>query len=261
VLVNPYSRQAFEPDKTAAFAVLASAMGLAWLAGLLAGREGSGAAPARERRWRGALCWAGLVGVSIVVSSALSIDPWSSWAGSYVRRQGAATEILLLAFFALVALRLTERRQWLRLAAVVVLTSVPICVYTLFQRFGSDPMPWAYALRVGATAGNPVFLAAYLALLAPLTLVLVVEQLRRRDHTPGGVLRLGLLLYVLAMQIASLLLTESRGPILALAVGALFMALAGTRLVESARLGARRSMKWARWAVVALGLTVTATLA
>jgi tetratricopeptide (TPR) repeat protein len=259
-VVNPYSRQAFEPDKTALFSVLVAAMGLVWLCALLPGRE-RGPAHRPEAPYRRAVLWAGWVGSSVAISSFLSIDPGRSWAGSYLRRQGALTELLLLLFFLLVARHLQERRQWLRAAAVMVVTSVPICVYTLFQRLGFDPVPWSYSLRVGATAGNPVFLGAYLALLPPVSVVLVVEQLRRPERDRWGTLRTGFLLYALALQVAALLLTESRGPILALAIGLLFMALAATRLVDATHPGRRRLLKRMRRAVVVCALIAAGTLA
>jgi hypothetical protein len=206
-----------------------------------------------------ALALAVPLSLSWVVSATLSIEPHRSWLGSYVRRQGAVTELTFIVFFLLVASHLRRREQWLRAAAVLVTGSVPLCVFAVFQSAGMDPMPWHGAHRVGSLAGNPVFLAAYLVLVIPVTAGLLATVLARRS-SPGW-LRPGVLAYALVLQAIALLLSGSRGPALALAVGLVFLGLATTRAFEGESPPSRaRRLRRLRQTLVAVTLLGAATL-
>ena len=73
------------------------------------------------------------------------------------------TEITYLAIFLLVAQGMRNLVQLERLISVLILTSVPVSLYTLAQHMGVDPISWLGNLQVRAIAmmGNPIFLAAY----------------------------------------------------------------------------------------------------
>ncbi|MDH7480586.1 MAG: O-antigen ligase family protein [Armatimonadota bacterium] len=111
--------------------------------------------------------------------------------------------------------------------SILALSSVIPCIYAIIQRFGLDPIMWAYPSyeRVLASFGNPTYFAAYLVLVIPITLLLYLDE--------ENALRRWGLLVLAGMQLACLLWTYSRGPwfglLLALAIGFGLPILLGTR--------------------------------
>ncbi|MDB5809346.1 MAG: hypothetical protein JWN94_1468 [Betaproteobacteria bacterium] len=152
-----------------------------------------------------------------VVSTCLSENAEVALFGGYYRREGLlAWGVYGAFFFAMLAWGRTPSR----IAAVIdvlLIASVVPAVYVLQQRFGLD----FYLLgtnelaRPGSTLGNPVFLAAYLAVLLPLTVMRCRQSRGRRSE-------LALWTMLAALQAAGLLATQSRGPLIA-AVAGVFM--------------------------------------
>lgn len=99
------------------------------------------------------------------------------------------------------------KREYLKwLFVLAVLSSVPPCVYGIFQHFRIDPISWIPSSneRILATFGNPTYFAAYLAFTIPVTFAAYLME-ERRD------LRFTYLI-ILAMQQICILWTYSRGP-------------------------------------------------
>ena len=74
------------------------------------------------------------------------------------------------------------RQQLERLITVILLTSLPISIYGIMQRYGVDPLVWIRGgtARVESTLGNPILIGAYLIMVVPLT----VWQLIRSFSPP-----------------------------------------------------------------------------
>ncbi len=255
---NPYSRQSFEPDKAVMLQVIALVMALAWLGKVAAGGRrwrpaaGDAAAAGDTRRSRFVRLFSAPLAVPVIVialttvaGTVLSVDRRLSWWGSYHRAQGATTELAYLAIFLLVLAHLRTRDQWRRVSFAVIVTSVPIAAYALLQVQGADPIPWArVSRRVGSTLGNPIFLGAYLvmaffvtlhALCASVGSVLAPRHGASRAEARAlrfDMLQAGVLLYVLLLQVAALVLSQSRGPMLGLLTGGYAFALIGLLLVR-----------------------------
>ncbi|MCY4093353.1 MAG: tetratricopeptide repeat protein [Caldilineaceae bacterium] len=211
--------------------------------------EGSGAQIAVGRGqlagwWRQPLLLPfALLIVSFAISTVLSISPSVSWWGSYHRLQGAYTFASYLTITVLTAAHLRHPSQLRRLQHTIVLTSLPIAIYGVIQHFGRDPLPWGedVTTRVAANAGNAIFLAAYLIMAFFLTLeravssfVFLLRQgsetveessetengpLPPPDYSLAGILAGGCYLFVLIVQLIAIFWTQSRGPMLGLAVG------------------------------------------
>ncbi|MDO8691561.1 MAG: tetratricopeptide repeat protein, partial [Dehalococcoidia bacterium] len=171
--------------------------------------------------------------VVYILATILSVDPAMSLWGSYVRLQGLVTNLAYLALFFLVADRLRTRAQLDRLISIIIITSIPICVYGLLQHLQLDPLPWGgdVTFRVTSTMGNAIFLAAYLIMVTPLTVArlvpAVLKLVRPKSGSPSvaeKVLVPGYVL-VLALQLVVVLFTKSRGPWLGLAAGLFFMVI------------------------------------
>ena len=234
---NPSSYHVFEPDKMLLLRSIAVVMALVWaIKGVgwwLAppskrDRTAEPAASSRLPRLGRTIATHPIVVIVLLflasygVSTVVSILPRISVWGYYSRLYGLYTVLsFLVIFFSMLAL-LRTRAQQRRLIATVILVSIPVAVYGLLQHGGIDPLKWdrPVAERVHSTMGNPVFLAAFLSMIVPLTLYRLVEARRERRAWLVGAYAV-----VLVLQGFCLLFTQSRGPILGLMVGLFFGAL------------------------------------
>ena len=198
--------------------------------------------------------WIGIVDVPVLafvllnlVALAFSTDRHQSLFGERLQHQGVLTTLLYVAFFYLARVLISDRQQMLRLFVAVAIGASAVASYAFIQKLGLDPIWNGYLPfgRVFSTIGQPNALAGYLVLAIPVTAVLAIEQKRT--------LRVAALA-ALALMIAALLLTYSRGGYLglALAVTVLIFGLREKITVSRAKLGA-----YAGAAFVVLVLTVT----
>jgi tetratricopeptide (TPR) repeat protein/O-antigen ligase len=195
---NVYSSRVFEPDKIALVRTIATLMVAAalihWGEGALR-KEG---APGREETQEaGGLAQALqiplvvpalLLALVYVLSTITSIVPRTSLWGSYQRLQGTYSTLSYLAIFFLMLIHLRRTAQLQRLLMTLVVSSVPISLYGLLQHYGLDPLPWGgdVTQRVAANMGNPIFVAAYIILIIPVTLGQILHTL---DEALDGVER------------------------------------------------------------------------
>jgi O-antigen ligase/tetratricopeptide (TPR) repeat protein len=166
------------------------------------------------------------------VSTALSIWPRGSFWGSYNRQQGTYTAICYIALFLVVLHSLRSRAQLERLTTMMVVASLPVCLFALVRPYRLGWEGWSDAFgggRVSASLGNPIFLGAYVAMVIPLTLSKVIsslEEILRGDQAGiPGVISMILHSFVLCAQVVTLVLTQSRGPLLALLLSLFVFAL------------------------------------
>ena len=219
---NIYSSRVFEPDKLIALRCIVLVMALAFFVRLFEGGRYSPVADNLGNRlgsiWREfradnplaiptlAFC------VILVVSTVASVSPGVSLWGSYQRLQGTYTSLTYVALFFLVAHGLRTKAQLDRLITVIILTTLPISLYGIAQHEKMDPLPWAgdVTSRVVGTMGNAIFLAAYLIMVAPLTVARLVDAIARLrsqelPRAPAGLRLIGTLVALLIVQNAFLL--------------------------------------------------------
>lgn len=238
LLFNSYSERGFEEDKLPFFrsiVILMTGAGLVWM--IERGRE---VLTENGRSiWRAPLIlpWGLMIGVYIL-STLFSIAPEVSFWGDYVRRQGTYTHLSYMLLFALIVLTLRSSRQIDRILTVMAITSFPVAGYGIIQHFGLDPVVWSgadFQSRVPSTAGNPIFMAAYLCMVAPLTLALTLDRMGKAlaVRTQSGsspryvascISALAYLL-LLIVQILAIAFSESRGPVVGLLAGLFVFAL------------------------------------
>ena len=169
--------------------------------------------------------------VLAVISTSLSDNPEVAIFGGYYRREGLlAWGVYGAFFFAMLA----YARRFDRIAGfldVLLLASVIPTVYAIQQRLGLDfyPLGARDLARPGATLGNPVFLAAYFGLLLPITAARCWQAHHRLSE-------FALWLSVAVMQLCGLLLTQARGPLLAVLVGAVLLACLVSALIRARRI-------------------------
>jgi len=234
---NIYSSRIFEPDKISLMRTLALVTLAAWLVKLVS-----------EGGWR----WerlqpeeptlkyilrmpmiAPVVGLAAVylVATIFSVTPSASLWGSYQRLQGTYTTFSYLVIFAALVGNLQKRTQVERLVTSIILTSLPIALYGILQRFKLDPIPWGgdVSVRIAANMGNSIFVAAYLIMVFPLTVGRIVESfdaiLREDQHLAGHVARSTLYVFTGAVQLVALYMSGSRGPTLGWMAGSFFLFL------------------------------------
>lgn len=247
---NTFSSRVFEPDKIHLVRSIALFIAAAWLVQLIDDAFGGG----RRLTWRGVLRTSRstplvlptlLLVVSYLVSNAISLVPRISFFGSYVRMQGTLTFLSYVVIFGAVLTHLRTRRQVNRILHAVIITSLPIAIYGIIQNAGLDPLPWGGDVqeRVAGNMGNAIFIAAYLIMAFFLTLERMINSvaslLRTPDSGLGDALRAGAYLFVLVVQVTTIVFSQSRGPQLGLLAGLYVFTMLGLLLL--ARWGAARA--------------------
>ncbi|MFZ6027451.1 MAG: tetratricopeptide repeat protein [Chloroflexota bacterium] len=232
---NVYSSRIFEPDKLTLLRSLALVVLGAWLLKVLF--EGgvrwetfAKGDSALKTLLRTPLVLP-VVGLVIVytLSTIFSIHPLVSLMGSYQRLQGTYTTFSYLVIFAAMAVNMRRRVQVERFVSALILTSLPISLYGILQRYQIDPVPWAgdVTTRVASNMGNAIFVAAYLIMVSPFTLVRIVESfaaiLKEQEGVFVHVARATVYVFIAALQLIALYLSQSRGPWLGWMAGAFFL--------------------------------------
>src|SRR5262245_61029272 len=161
---NIYSSRVFEPDKIALVRSLALITGAAWLIKLLSEGGPRFTIPLPASRYgpiagfyRLPLVVPVLAVVAIyIISTIFSVSPHATVYGSYQRMQGTFSTFSYIVLFAAIAANLRRRAQVERIITTVILTSLPISVYGLLQRFQRDPLPWGgdTVSRITGNMGN-----------------------------------------------------------------------------------------------------------
>ncbi len=226
---NIHSDRVFEPDKLTLLRSIALLMSAAWLVKFV-NEEGW-----RQLDW---LRWKSedsvwkrpfvlpvfLLVMVYFLSTLVSITPQVSWAGSYQRLQGTYTTLSYIVIFALLAATMRTREQVQRAVTAVILASIPISFYGILQRFELDPLPWGgdTQRRIAGHMGNAIFIAAYLIMALPLTLARIIDAftniLEDAELSAADVIRASIYIFAMALQLAAIYWTSSRGPWLGLAV-------------------------------------------
>ncbi|MFT7624847.1 MAG: hypothetical protein ACI9WU_004037, partial [Myxococcota bacterium] len=176
---------------------------------------------------------------ALAASTALAVAPSAAIYGSYLRQEGALTELAWLTIFGATAIVARQPRRALRLVRTLVMASVPVAGYALMQALITDPrIPIAASGRPGGTIGSPLMMAGFLVAVIPLTLVLATTAIReaRRTRSRADRAAAGAYALILVVQSTAVILSGSRGPLLGLLGGAAFVLLAAS-LVRRSRAG------------------------
>ncbi len=226
---NIYSARTFEPDKITLLRAIVSVMIVAWIISVVeqgvATTDGPSLSLAdRFRQWLKIPLFLPtfLLVVVYIVSTIFSLAPRVSLWGSYQRMQGTYSFLSYLVVFALMAGNLRTRDQVDRLVTIIIISSIPVSLYGIVQRYGLDPLPWAgnVTRRVASNMGNAIFVASYLIMIVPLTLTRLVESMTaiitEEEASWGHTILSAIYIFVLAVQILTIAFSGSRGPMLGL---------------------------------------------
>jgi O-antigen ligase/Flp pilus assembly protein TadD len=217
--INLASLRIFEEEKAlllrAAALVAVAAMAASW-------RTSTTRVP-----WRHPIVLAFGAWLSVLMcAAAFAIAPYDAWFGAYARQHGTASWLALAVLF-LAACdigRSAAGRD--RIVAAVALGSIWPSLYALMQAASLDPVTWTDTIpgRAGSTSGNPILLGGYLAVAIP--------------FTAAAAWRWRPLALCLLLQIAALVATGSRGPLLAAGAAAAIAAVTLLYTPSRARLAA-----------------------
>jgi tetratricopeptide (TPR) repeat protein len=224
VFFNVYSSRIFEPDKLTLLRTLALVILAAWLVKLVeeGGIHWERIKPGKPRL-RSFLeiplvipvfCLA----LMYLVATLFSVTRYTSLWGSYQRLQGTYTTFSYLVVFACMAMNLRRRAQVERLVGAVIISSLPVSLYGILQRYKIDPIPWGgdTSYRIASNLGNSIFVAAYLIMVFPLTLMRIVESFESLMSENGWLwpnfVRATGYVFIIATQGIALYFSGSRGP-------------------------------------------------
>ena len=177
-------------------------------------------------RWRppgGALLWLLAAGLAVsALSAAYGVGPQRSWWSTYVRMQGIANAAHWAAFATVVASVTRTPEDWARLLNANLAVGLAASVFAIVRHLAPEaPLPFpsleGHWPRIGASAGNPIFLGAYLQAVALLAAGFLV---RTCCAGPGDGLAMRLFwAAALGCALAALSLTGSLGALAGLAAG------------------------------------------
>lgn len=242
---NVYSSRVFEPDKLTLLRSIALFMALAWLVKVL--DTGLAVSPSNARGPQQAttftfhvsrfthlirttpLVLPTLLLVAVyLLSTGTSVAPRLSFWGSYQRLQGTYTTLAYIIIFLLLLQGMRTREQLERLITAIILASLPVALYGLIQHYGLDPLPWLgnVQVRVASSMGNSIFVAAYLIMVVPLTILRLLEGfaglVQAEDNLAPPFIQATGYLFIFLAQMLAIFFSQSRGPYLGL-LSALFV--------------------------------------
>jgi O-antigen ligase/cytochrome c-type biogenesis protein CcmH/NrfG len=205
--VNPWGHNPFVPLRVAVLRTIVFGVVLAWALRALAPARASRGVSHSNPLLVPALC---LIAVE-AAATVFAVNPWFSLWGSLERGQGLLTLICYPLLGLIVASEMISLQQARRLLLVIQIAAVPVLLIAVAQIAGWDAGLVSDARSpIFATLGRSNFVAAYLAMLMPLTLVQAVSAVGHR--------RLGWVL-LLATETVVLVLTRVRGGWLSALVG------------------------------------------
>lgn len=228
---NTTTSTVYELDKAVLIRVLACLVALAWL---IQGLERplvlrSLTAGGLRARLPPLILPTALVLLAAALASLVSIAPRVSFWGSPERAQGFYTILAYVVVFLAARHTLQTRAQVARLVTTIVVASLPVALYALAQALQLDPIRWParVAGRPSSSIGNPIFLAEYLVMVLPLTVGALVTAwwAARRQAGLSRYLLVGGLVVSLGLQLAAIIVAQSRGPFLGLLAAAVYLGL------------------------------------
>jgi tetratricopeptide (TPR) repeat protein len=193
------------------------------------------------------------VGV-LIISTLFSLSPWMSFWGVEKRGCSSYTSFCCILFFAAILFTIRSEEQVERIITLIILTSIPICLYGIEQQYSLGPLP-SNPDRVGSTVSNPALLAAYLIMVAPLTVSRAILRCwtlwSGKNRRPSDLVQAALYGLALVLEIWAIISTIGRAAILGLMVGFFVMLLVWAIY---------RRQRWVVFGIIGAGILFLAAL-
>ena len=196
--------------------------------------------------------------LSDALSTLFSLAPSLSLTGSLHRGGGLLSSLAFIGLFFVAGQGLQSGPARDRLVTALLAVSLPVSLYAMMQHAGVDSLFWDgnVGYRATSTIGNPIFLSAFLNYAFIIGLARLLQffdgQPVTETHRSAP-----LLLALLLVQLWAIWVSQSRGPVLALGVGLVALALATKPL---SRLSVKRVIVGVSQAVLMLVLSMSAAL-
>lgn len=175
LVFNPNFQDAFALPKVTFVKVLVLIMVLAWVVKMI--EKGT-----EERKVRLVKSWLNLPVVAFLLISVLttlhSINPKISLQGMYMYRFAGLSSIIIYVLIYFFAINNVTREEVEKVISAILLGSGIVALYAMLQHFGIDFFKWNrfWQERVWSTFGNPNFLSAYLVMVIPLALSMLMKK-------------------------------------------------------------------------------------
>jgi O-antigen ligase len=169
-----------------------------------------------------------LLAAVYIISTVFSINPISSFYGSYARFEGLLTLLSYLLIFAMVAVNLRRREQADRVIMALAAVNFAVDLYAIIQHLGLDPILWStpVTIRANSVIGHPIFMAAFLGMSLMVMvgrLVYLIHQVRRNPERSENLALAALYALVCFLNLLAIWYANARGPLLALIFASLFL--------------------------------------
>ena len=177
-----------------------------------------------------------VLGIVWITSTLFSIMPYKSIWGNLAGTVGMLTNISWIAFFLIVALKVKNRSQLFRALYVLLISSGLVSLVGILQYIDPHVLPWfKFTGRVFSTDGNPLSLSAYIAMILPITLAMVILTWYGSPGQPRSKIAFAGLLVLFVLQLGCLALAQYSITLLLFIVGIFsFFALVGVFLQRKA---------------------------
>ena len=182
------------------------------------------------RSLRDPLWWALLFTVLFLIGQVVSViispSPLISFIGRNQNEPGGDfyTQLSTLIIFAVIAIRVRKREQVERIFGALVICGLIATLYGFAQLLGIDPFMFS-ASRIYSTLGNPIFYASFLICSSLATFIWGWLQWDRKQTTLSAWI-FGSSVVLAGLQVASVLLTASRGPVIGVITGLFILVFA-----------------------------------
>ncbi|MBI9077410.1 MAG: O-antigen ligase family protein [Desulfatibacillum sp.] len=172
--------------------------------------------------------------MALVLSCLFSIGPSLSFWGEIFRHEGLISQLSTLGVFLLVLTFFRTPVQVERIVTILIFVSLPISLYAIAQHYGPDPMPWKgnVGKRCVSTLGNAVFLGALEVMIFFPTFTRIFSSLREDSKGNAGLCKASIYSFIAFLQILATAHSKSRGPVLGLIAGVIFLGVIWARALK-----------------------------
>ncbi|RPJ64299.1 MAG: hypothetical protein EHM12_00025 [Dehalococcoidia bacterium] len=177
-----------------------------------------------------------IFGLIWIISASFSIMPYKSIWGNLAGTLGLLPNLSWVIFFIILTLKIGSREQIFRVLYTLVISAGLVSFIGILQYIDPHVLPWfRFEERVYSTDGNPLSLSAFLAMILPVTLALIIMSwYGSRSQGKNKVVFAGLML-LFALQLGCLVLAQYSLTLLLFIVGIFsFFALIGYFLQKKA---------------------------
>ncbi len=143
-------------------------------------------------------------------------DTYHSFWSIFERMDGLITLLYVFGFFLLLKIFFQKEKDWIIFGKIAVFTSFLVSLYGIIQKFNLLPVFKAGIDRAASTIGNAAFLAGYLILATGIALYLWAREENKKWKY--------IFLAISAINLWVVFLTATRGAVLGLFIGIIFIA-------------------------------------